>query len=73
METWYGQKRGWRMQIWKTRLFANLWPLLESIGSSGQIEEKALRQSVSYLKQGLEDEDVLGYSLITGEEIVTDI
>ena len=46
---------------------------MESIGSSGQIEEKALRQSVSYLKQGLEDEDVLAYSWIPGEEIVADI
>ena len=57
----------------KTRLFTDLRPLLESIGSSGQIEEKALRQSVSYLKQSLEDEDVLAYSWIPGEEIVADI
>ena len=48
-------------------------PLLESIGSSGQIEEKALRQSVAYLKQSLEDEDVTAYSWIPGEEIVADI
>ena len=47
--------------------------MLESIGSSGQIEEKALRQSVAYLKQGLEDEDVMAYSWIPGEEIVADI
>ena len=46
---------------------------MESIGCSGQIEDKALRQSVSYLKQGLEDEDVLAYSWIPGEEIVADI
>ena len=56
-----------------TRLFTDLQPLLESIGSSGQIEEKALRPSVSYLKQSLEDEDVLTYSWIPGEEIVADI
>ena len=37
----------------KVRLFTDSCPLLESIGSSGQIEEKALRQSVAYLKQGL--------------------
>ena len=54
----------------KVRLFTDLRPLLESIGSSGQIEEKALRQSVAYLKQGLEDEDVMVYSWIPGEEIV---
>ena len=46
----------------KTRLFTDSRPLLESIGSSGQIEEKALRQSVAYLKQGLEDEDLMAYS-----------
>ena len=57
----------------KTKLFTDLRPLLESIGSSGQIEEKALRQSVAYLKQGLEDEDVMAYSWIPGEEIVADI
>ena len=44
--------------------------LLESMGSSGQIEEKALRQSVAYLKQSLEDVDVMTYSWIKGEEIV---
>ena len=57
----------------KVRLFTDLHPLLESIGSSGQIEEKALRQSVAYLKQSLEDEEVMAYSWIQGEEIVADI
>ena len=57
----------------KVRLFTDSCPLLESIGSSGQIEEKALRQSVAYLKQSLEDEDVMAYSWIPGEEIVADI
>ena len=56
-----------------TRLFTDSRPLLESLGSSGQIEEKALRQSVAYLKQGLEDKEVLAYSWIPGEEIVADI
>ena len=45
---------------------------MESIGISGQIEEKALRQSVAYLKQSLEDEEVMAYSWIQGEEIVVD-
>ena len=54
-------------------MFTDSCPLLESLGSSGQIEEKALRQSVAYLKQGLEDEDVMAYSWIPGEEIVADI
>ncbi len=57
----------------KVRLFTDTHPLLESIGSSGQIEEKALRQSVAYLKQSLEDEKVTDYSWIQGEEIVADI
>ena len=57
----------------KTRMYTDLCPLLESIGSSGQIEEKALGQSVSYLKQGLEDRDVMAYSWIPGGEIVADI
>ena len=57
----------------KTRLYTDSRPLLESIGSSGQIEEKALRQSVSSLKQSLEDNDVMAYSWIPGEEIVADI
>ena len=57
----------------KVRLFTDLRLLLESIGSSGQIEEKALRQSVAYLKQSLEDEEVTDYSWIQGEEIVADV
>ena len=57
----------------KVRLFTDFCPLLESIRSSGQIEEKALRQSVFYLKQGSADEDVMAYSWIPGEEIVADI
>ena len=44
--------------------------MLESIGSSGQIEETALRQSSAYLKQSLEDGEVTDYSWIQGEEIV---
>ena len=57
----------------KVRLFTDSRPLLESIGSSGQIEEKALRQSVAYLKQSLEDDEVMDYAWIQGEEIVADI
>ena len=57
----------------RTRIFTDSRPLLESIGSSGQIEEKNLRQSIMYLKQSLESCDVLGYSWIQGEEIVADV
>ena len=42
----------------KVRSFTDLRPLLESIGSSGQIEEKVLRQYVPYIKKSLEDEEV---------------
>ena len=57
----------------KTRIFTDSRPLLESIGSLGKIEEKKLRQSIMYLKQSLENGDVLGYSWIQGEEIVVDV
>ena len=57
----------------KTRIFKDLRPLLESIGSSAQIEEKNLRQSIIYLKQSLENGDVLGYSWIKGEEMFADV
>ena len=57
----------------KTRMFTDSWPLLESLGSSGQIEEKALRQSVVALKQNLEDGEVDSFSWIAGTEIVADV
>ena len=57
----------------RTRLFTDSRPLLESIGSSSQIEEKNLRQSIMYFKQALESGDVMGYSWIQGEEIVADV
>ena len=57
----------------RTRVFMDSRPLLESLGSSGQIEEKALRQSVAYLKQSLEEGEIVGYSWIQGESIVVDV
>ena len=57
----------------RTRVFTDSRPLFESLGSSGQIEEKALRQSVAYLKQSLEEGEIMSYSWIGGEEIVADI
>ena len=48
-------------------------PLLESIGRSGQVEEKSLRQSVASLKQNLEDGEVSRFSWIVGTEIVVDV
>merc|ERR1712105_118889 len=57
----------------ETRLFSDSRPLLESIGSSGQIEEKALRQSVASLKQNLEDGEVASFAWIAGNKIVADV
>ena len=42
----------------KLKVFTDSWPLLESIGSSNQVAEKALRLSVAFLKKNLEDEEV---------------
>ena len=56
----------------ETRMYTDSRPLLESIGSSGQVEEKSLRQSVASLKQSLEDNDVARYSWIIGSEIMAD-
>ena len=55
------------------RVFTDSRPLLESIGSSNQVAEKALRQSVVSLKQTLEDGDVESFSWIEGKDIVADI
>ena len=44
--------------------------LLESIGSSRQMEEKQMRQLISYLKQSLEDVDVEEFEWIEGREII---
>jgi len=57
----------------ETRMFTDSRPLLETIVSSGQIEEKALRQSVASLKQNLEDGEVNSFSWIAGTEIVPDV
>ena len=57
----------------ETRLFSDSRPMLESLSSSGQIEEKALRQSVASLKQNLEDGEVASFAWIAGTEIVADV
>ena len=57
----------------ETRMFTDSRPLLESLGSSGQIEEKALRQSLVSLKHNLEDKEVYSFSWIAGTEIVADV
>ena len=57
----------------EVRLFTDSRPLLESIGSSGQVEEKTLRQSIAALKQNLEDVEVKRFSWIPGNQIVADV
>ena len=56
-----------------TRMFTDSRPLLDSIGSSRQIEEKNLRNLIAAMKQSLEDGEVEDYSWITGEEMVADM
>ena len=51
----------------ETRLFTDSRPLLESLGSSGLIEEKAAS------KQNLQDGEINSFSWIAGTEIVADI
>merc|ERR1712148_55718 len=48
-------------------------PLLESIGNTGQVEEKTLRQSIASLKQNLEDGEIAQFSWIPGSEIIADV
>ena len=55
------------------KLFTDSRPLLESIGSTNQIAEKALRQSIAFIKQSLEDEEVINLSWIEGTQIVADV
>ena len=43
------------------------------MGSSGQVEEKLLRQPVASLKQSLEDGEISQFSWISGSEIVADV
>jgi len=57
----------------KVKEFTDSRPLLESLGSSGQIEEKLLRQSIASLKQNLEEGEIEQYSWISGNEIVADV
>ena len=57
----------------KVKQFTDSRPLLESLGSSGQVEEKTLRQSIASLKQNIEDEEIAQFSWIPGSEIIADI
>ena len=54
------------------RIYTDLRPLLESICSTKQIEEKHLRQYIANLKQLLGDKDMDQYPWIKGTVIVAD-
>ena len=54
-------------------VFTNSRPLLETIGSTSQVAEKAPGQSVAYLKQCLEHKEFQMYLWIEGKDIVADI
>ena len=56
----------------RLKIFTESRPLLESIESSNQVVEKALRQSIVLLKQSLKDGDI-EFSWIEGKEIVADV
>merc|ERR1712074_366130 len=43
------------------------------LGSSGQVEEKLLRQPIASLKQSLEEGEISQFSWIPGTEIVADV
>ena len=55
------------------KVFTDSRPLLESLGSSGQVEEKLLRQPIASLKQSLEEGEISQFSWIPGTEIVADV
>ena len=54
----------------KLKVFSDSRPLLESIGSSKQVEEKSLYQPVVFLKQNLEGEEVKSFAWIGGKDII---
>ena len=57
----------------KVKIFTDSRPLLETLGSTSQIAEKGLRQSIAYLKEHLMLESVESYAWIEGKDIVADI
>ena len=55
------------------RLFTDSRPLLESISSTKQVEERLLRNTVTDLKEKLEDTSVESYSWLATNEMIADI
>ena len=55
------------------KMFTDSIPLLESIGSSKQVEEKMLRNSISDFKEDLEQDLVSSYSWLDTREMLADV
>lgn len=55
------------------RLFTDSRPLLESIGSTKQVEERLLRNTITDLKEKLEDNSVDSYSWLDTKDMTADI
>ena len=59
--------------ILPVKLFTDSKPLLESISSTKQVEERLLRNAVTDLKEKLEDTTVESYSWLRTNEMIADI
>ena len=55
------------------KIYTDSLPLLESIASTRQVEQKLLRNTMTDLKQKLEDGDVTAYSWIETKSMTADI
>ena len=55
------------------KIYIDSRPLLETLDSTNQVAEKALRKLVAYLKQCLMDKEENLYALIEGKEILADV
>ena len=57
----------------KLKVFTDLRPLLETLGSTSQVAEKGLRKAIAYLKEHLKLGSVESYGWIQGKDIIADI
>ena len=57
----------------KVKVFTDLCPLLETLGSTSQVAEKGLRKAIAYLKEHLKLGSVESYGFIQGKDIIADI
>ena len=64
------RKDGESLQV---KMFSDSIPLLESIGSSKQVEEKILRNSIADFKDDLENGLVSSYSWLETKEMLADV